>query len=225
MDELVQAFATRMHFDTLRLLRSDVRLYYERKARDSLVGAVGTPQDLVDVFYIRNRLRRWFGTGQEIDRSNRVFPLYSLVGVRTAFTIGSRNRHNELIHFEIMRRCSEQLAKLPFANDSWREEVFAHLADRQDFRAAAKEDTAKREIDERPAARRQWQATRLEQNKKVLEQYLVDDASNPIFEILDRDAVRSAVSNVQELSLQGLRQLNGALTAAIWLGRHELCSR
>src|SRR5690606_4794403 len=49
----------------------------------------------------------------------RVVPLYSLGAIRAAFALGSEARRIELLHFEIMRRCSERLAGRRFAGPAW----------------------------------------------------------------------------------------------------------
>src|SRR5262249_9224660 len=55
--------------DRLMLLHGDVRAEYERRLWAEVCERVDsggcTPEDLLDAFYIRGRLRRWFGTGDE----------------------------------------------------------------------------------------------------------------------------------------------------------------
>ena len=61
------------------------------------------------------RLRRWFGTGEELGEAFRVVPLYSLRAVQAAFALGPVRRRDELLHFEITRRACDKLARMPFA--------------------------------------------------------------------------------------------------------------
>jgi hypothetical protein len=66
----------------------------------------------------------------------------------------------------------------------------------------------------------QPQPQRLEHNRELLEGYLLDEPSSPIYDIVDRDAIMSALRGPAP-DHTASRQLFGALTAAVWLGRHE----
>jgi hypothetical protein len=60
------------------------------------------------------------------------------------------------------------------------------------------------------------------QDHDVMRRFLVEDPENPVFEVLDRPAVIDAVDRFGDLSEPAKLQLYGALTAAIWLGEHEI---
>lgn len=220
-DHLLSAFKAGMPFDTLRLLKPELRAYYDEKAQASLLAGSGVdePLDLIDIFYLKNRLRRWFGTDQEIDCSNRIFPLYSLVGLRAAFAIGPVRRRNDFIPFEIMRRAAPALAKMPFARGRWAEELIQDLPDAHEYRAPAPRIPPPPSSD-RPA-HREWQADRLERNRDVLEKLLAGDPDHPVFEVIERDAAIAALDRTRELSPNDRIQLYGAATAAVWLSQGE----
>jgi hypothetical protein len=223
-DHLLRAFQAGMPFDKLDLIKPDLRARYDQEAADSLLAGPWNgdePLDLMDVFFLKNRLRRWSGTEQETDCSNRLFPLYSLIGMRTAFAIGHTRRRSAFIHFEVIRRCSEELAKLPLANAQWAEELVRDLPDAEEFRATAPEAPQ----DQQRGPARQWQELRLEQNKDVFQKFLATDPAHPVFEVIDRDVAVAAVDNAQNLTYQQRVQLYGAVTAAIWLGEEELSAR
>ena len=119
-EELARRFSTAWRFGRPGLLRTPVQEALEREARHSLFDdPVGDsrPQDLIDAFFLRHRLRRWTGTEDEIDLSNRVFPLYSLVGLRAAFVIGAAKRRAEFLHYHVMRTSCPSLVDLTFAGD------------------------------------------------------------------------------------------------------------
>jgi hypothetical protein len=222
-DHMLRAFQAGMPFDTLGLLKPELRAYYDEEATSSLLAGPwdgNEPLDLIDVFYLKNRLRRWFGTDQEIDCWNRVFPLYSLVGVRAAFAIGPSRRRNDFIPFEVMRRCSAELTKVPLAKGRWDEELIRDLPDAEEFRAIHPPEVPPTSSDGR-ATPREWQAERLERNRDVLERVLGGDPQHPVFELIDRDAAVSAIDSIRELSANDRIQLYGAATAAIWLGEGE----
>ncbi len=50
----------------------------------------------------------------------------------------------------------------------------------------------------------------------------MDDRSNPVFELVDHHAVEAAVDGFAVLTESAKHQLYGALTAAMWLGHHEV---
>lgn len=58
-----------------------------------------------------------------------------------------------------------------------------------------------------------------------MRRHLLGDRSNPVFEVVDRDAVEVALDRFAELGEPAKRQLYGALTAAMWLGGAELAVR
>ncbi len=112
-----------------------------------------TNEDLLDAFYLRARMRRWFGAGEELGQGFRFFPLYSLLGVRAAFALGPIRRRAEILHFEVMRSACDELARCPFANATWPAGALADLPDADSYRRPAQKAT--------PGAPVQWQASRL----------------------------------------------------------------
>ena len=226
-DEVLRVFQTAMQFDSLGLLNRDVREHFDREAAASLLASqdrVREPLDLIDVFYLRNRWRRWLGTGQDTDFQNRLFPLHSLVGVRTGFAIGARRRRNDFIPFEVIRRCSPALAKVPLAGAPWADELLQDLPDAEEFRTAMPAPLpADTEPQQRP--QRSWQAELLEDNVEIFRKFLVADPDHPLYRLINRDAAVAAVDGTRDLTLMQRIQLFGAVTAAIWLGGEELSWR
>lgn len=208
-----------LNFGVAGILRPEAEEHYDQEVRRALLSDFterDVPQDAVDAFYVRNRLRRWFGTGQEVDAHNRVFPLYSNVGVRAAFAIGAEDRHAERLHLEIIRQGCEPLSRLPFDTGRWNERVVPGGADnrRRDDAAASPRTVL---LD----SRRRHEPTDVE----IMRRHLLGDRSNPVFEVVDRDAVEVALDRFAELGEPAKRQLYGALTAAMWLGGAELAVR
>jgi hypothetical protein len=112
---------------------------YRAEVHDLLFDGVSdadSPQDIIDTFYLRQRLRRWVGGTQEINSENRAFPLYSITGLRLAFAIGAENRHAEWIHHRIIRDACEPLHHVPFAGDRWPPGAGAMLVDPKPHREA-----------------------------------------------------------------------------------------
>jgi hypothetical protein len=213
--------ACKYRSDRLTLLHTDVRAEYERTLRaevcERLDSGGCTAEDLLDAFYIRGRLRRWFGAADEIGEQFRVNPLYSLRAAQAAFALGPIKRRGELLHFEIMRRACDRLAKIPFANATWSTAVASALGNPDEYRRPPQTATSEATVD--------WQATRLEARRDVLESYLLDEPSNPVFEVISRDVVQKVLAGPALTDNLALRGLYGALTAAVWLGRHEIPAR
>jgi hypothetical protein len=182
------------------------------------IDAAGSaPHDHLDSFYIRNRLRRWLGTMEEIGESGRIFPLYSLTGVRAAFAMGSDARRAEQLHFSIIRKACPELARLPLANRAWSEAVLLKASNGHEYRTAP--------ITYSGPAAVQWQAQRLEDNGDIVRGYLLDEPSSPLFDIVDRRALAALLETGPPWNPQQARQIFGALTSAVWLGRHDSRSK
>jgi hypothetical protein len=226
-EEMGRRFREEMDFDALGLLRPELRHHYDRETTRSLLSdpsGGASPNDLLDAFPIRNPLRRKYGTTQEILDAYRVTPLYSLVGLHTAFALGAASRRNELIHFTIMKDCCEKLTKIPFAKGGWREGVTRTLADTADYRAAFSETRRKARKQRFQTVRQAFNAQNLLENQQVFDKHLMADGDHPVFEVVDRRATAAALTKLKqggELSRGARIQLFGALTAAIWLGHHE----
>ena len=119
--ERVAGLPEDLGFGSAGILRPEVLAHYRDEIHRLLfVGCLETdsPQDVLDTFFIR-RVRRWFGTAREIDPESRVFPLYSITGIRLAFAIGAENRHAEWIHYQLMRQACDPLVDIPFADGGW----------------------------------------------------------------------------------------------------------
>jgi hypothetical protein len=212
---LGHVFHSRAPIDRLSIVQPDVRSKLVEVLDAELlerVEAGGSTQDRLDTFYVRHRLRRWFGTAQELGHLGRVFPLYQLRGLQAAFALGPTNRANELVPFAIMRAACPELAKVPLADAGWNEAVLSDLPDADNYRTPP--------VNLPPDAPVQPQPQRLEHNRELLEGYLLDEPSSPIYDIVDRDAIMSALRGPLP-DHTASRQLFGALTAAVWLGHHE----
>ena len=52
----------------------------------------------------------------------------------------------------------------------------------------------------------------------MLEEQLVADPANPVFDVIDRKRTLDAMSRIETLDPQDRIRLFGAVTAAMWLG-------
>ena len=113
-----------------------------------------------------------------------------------------------------MRRACDRLAKMPFANATWSRFVASTLTDPVEYVRPAQTATSEATVE--------WQATRLEKHRDVVESHLLDEPSNPVFEVISREAVEKVLTGPPVTDSLAQRSLYGALTAAVWLGHHEL---
>ena len=221
IEELVERYDQHERLDSLGILRPEVREVLHAEFVAELTGRIdaggSAPADHLDSFYVHNRLRRWFGTVEALGESGRIFPLYSLVGLQAAFTIGSRRRWAEWLPFEIMRRAAPDLAKMPLANQGWSDQLLAPLQDAGDYRQPPVVYRGTKPVS--------WQRNRVDTHRDVVEDVLLDEASSPWFDFLDRAAIERVLSGPTPTGRQQPQALFGALAAAVWLGGAELPHR
>jgi hypothetical protein len=222
--DLRQLLLVRMKFGSAGLLRRDLQEHYREQllavAYDGF-GRRDPPQDVIDALFMRARQRRWFGQTQEADVRARVFPLYSPIGLRLAFTLGPRDRHRMWIYDQLYERTCPQLLDEPFAGKGWPHDVVPDRTREPWFprlrplrRGQVKEPTPSAGIETRRRAE--------QTDREVMRRYLLGDRSNPVHDLLDRRATETAIAGFGLLPEREKAQLYGALTAAIWLGGHEI---
>jgi hypothetical protein len=201
-----------------------------------------SPQDIIDAFYLRQRLRHWLGPTLEIDTNDQAFPLYSLTAIRLAFGIGAENRRAEWIHYHLMRAACEPLVHLPFTSGDWplgaREALSPRVTHRgpvppmpppprpreigQAGVAGLRRQGVRQPNEEVRTALRQLRAKVRSTDLEVMRKLFRHDSTNPAFDIIDSHAALDAVDRFEIIPESQRMQLYGALTAVIWLGGHEV---
>jgi hypothetical protein len=220
-DALLEIFRPQI-FGRLQLLRPEVAQRLHRTLLDVLLddpSGRAEPLDLVDAFFMRNRVRfSRSGPREELPGQLRVMPLYSIRALRAAFALGGSARQSELLHREITRRCSDQLAGHPFAGPGWV---------RTDKPARTHPGTPRVESRngvEQPlhGAKPEALMARLQRSafddRKQVFRALLEDRTNPAWELIDREAAVTALERFPSLKPGERRELYGAFTAALWLG-------
>jgi hypothetical protein len=224
-----------LKYGTAAILRPEALAHYRRETHRLLFDGclpTDTPQDVVDRFFFRNWQRRWFGSAQEVDSEGRVFPLYSNAGIRLGFRLGGENRSREWIHYELIRRACEPLLHMSFADGGWPAGAGGGLVPAQPhnepvptvprvFNGRAPVPPARTTKVKRTAGRDRRAATEAV-DLDIMNRFLRDDPSNPLFDIVDPVATAHALDRFDTLTIREKLQLYGALTAAIWLGGHEI---
>lgn len=232
-DQLAHRFRNGWRFGSGGFLHEDARRLLEAEAREAVFDdalAHLSPVDAVDVFFLRHRLRRWTGGAHEVDRTNRVFPLYSPTLLRAGFAVGDAARRAELLHHAVVSACCPTLASWRLAGDSWA----LHLADepwpRSDVDANAEAIArARSSVPDAPpepsprratmrTARQRIHLRSLHEERDVLGSFVAADPANPAFEVFDRERLLTGLERLDQLGLHERQQLYGAVTGVLWLG-------
>jgi hypothetical protein len=224
--QLEQRFEGGFRFGELGFMQPDVRQQLHDEAHASLyddpVGNLDT-LDLIDVFYLRHRLRRWSGTEQETDTSNRLLPLYTLSGLRAAFAVGSVARRSEWLPRLLMRRAEPELEHWEFVNGEWPEvtgPVERGVLPSEPLPPPPPEPPATNAT-KPPLTVNQLRHQQSLDEKRTFFEMVLDDADNPVYDVLDRGRVLDAKLGLDDLYLPVRQRFFGAVTAAAWLGRWD----
>jgi hypothetical protein len=231
--EQVARFPDHLKVGSIGIVDREVAAWYRAEVHQLLFEEAtddDSPQDVIDSFYLRQRMRRWLGGMHEIDSHNRVFPLYSITALRLAFGIGAENRHAEWIHHRLMRAACEPLLHLPFTNSEWPPGADGELVAPIRYREAIPpvpppSRRSWRRSHRRPAfrsAQREHLAKEQNADIEIMRRMFRHDAANPAFELIDARAAQRALDRFDTLSERQTLQLYGALSAVIWLGGHEV---
>jgi len=164
------------------------------------------PADARPIFYYRCHVPRWLGPLVD-SMHHRLMPLYSPAAISAAFRVGPAARNEERIHRHLITQASSELATVPFANDRWRGQEQP-----SPLRGA-------------PDATQAQRPRRAEERARTALTVIDDDPDNPMFELLERDALRRAVERLPSHGPRVRQQLLGAVAALIWHARAELPSR
>ncbi len=184
------------------------------------------PYDVFDAFFLRHRVRRWFGTTQEADPFTRVLPLHTPAGVRLTFALDLQDRHLSWASRELYRRASSTLGDEPFTSSPWRTRPvpprepepprpppLPRVTDR--VRRVHRPGRLRRAALER---RRAFEAA----DVALMRRYLLDAPGSPVADLLDRASVARSLDRFPRLGQSSQKQLYGALSAAIWLTGDEI---
>jgi hypothetical protein len=208
----------------------DARRHYE-DLTDQLVEELSkdcdSVQDAVDKYYLRVRMRRWFGTGQEVDRTNRIFPLLGAPAIAAAFGLGHELRQSQYVIFEILNRVDRALVTIPFADDTWPFRLVQYVDTDGISSAAIGNPLSQTQIyadDLAPKlnATHGYRAKRLLEQIDLFKKVMTDDPGNPLFTVTDHKATVDLIDNYERLPHQFKQLLVGSFTAAVWLGNHDV---
>jgi hypothetical protein len=219
-DDLIELFDTEIGFGRLRLLRPAVEQQFRSIALAALqLDPTGDsdPLDLLESFYIRYRARSRYGPLDELETDLRILGLYSIDAIRAAFALGADARHRELVHFKLIRRASEALARCPFAGVGWSDQQLAELGSAADDSATGRAPAEPATTGDAEPLMARLQRRVFSERREAFAEVLADE-SNPAWELIDRDRARGALDHLESLTGRARGELFGAVTAALWLG-------
>src|SRR5262249_9720673 len=119
--DLIQGL-DKMRFGAAGILRPEVVHELRDQSLDDLLDphVGGSLIDRFDSFDLRASQRHLFGALGDLESDVRITPITSARLVQIAYALGGSARIAELIHIELTRRFSDELAAHPFADEKWR---------------------------------------------------------------------------------------------------------
>lgn len=186
------------------------------------------PHDLVDSFLLAVQTRQQYGPLDALQPADRFLPLSSLRAIRAAFALGGRPRHAELVHHALIASADPALAAVPFAGDRWPSDLATHvdgpLPDlapiRRPPRALPDPGRATERRPGRPSAPTNLMASlhrHLAADRRATLDEHLGNPTNPVWDLLDRQAAIDALGRYEELGPKQRKELYGAATAACWV--------
>jgi hypothetical protein len=105
---------------------ADIQTYIERAEAD------GTPYSQMPTRHrVEHRMARWVGRvwSSRNSVSFSPFVFVSEMAVRATYNAGHRSRYLEEFHFEMLRRIDPKLVEIPFAGQTWDDDLLTVVAD------------------------------------------------------------------------------------------------
>lgn len=216
--EAWDALIAGQNFDRMNLLRKDQREIFIDKIHQWMIDLLdrGETLDRISSHMFPEFIARWqYGAGTEANGKLWSFPFYTPTAVRTVQQLPPSERVSHRFHFEIMQHVHEDLVRIPFFKDPWREHAYQHLPNADDY-AAIEAILSDHESTD-------WRVAKFNENHALFDQYLLD-SSNPVYELFDFDRIAGMLARPVN-ALGAVRYLYAALTAAVWMAHAELPAR
>lgn len=216
--ELWESLITGQKVDQMRLLRDETREIYIDHIYQWMNEwlARGEAFDRISSHMFPEFVARWeYGAGTEVNGRLWSFPFYSPTAVRVVQQLPPELRVTDRFHFDIMQHFHEDMARIPFYLEPWKEQAYAHRPDAGEYASIEAIFSKSNVID--------WRVGRFDQDHALFDQFLLD-SSNPIYEYLDYDRVAWLLNHTRN-SVGAVRYLYTVLTGAIWMARGELPAR
>ncbi len=216
--EAWDALIAGQNFDRMNLLRKDQREVFMERIHQWMTDLLnrGETLDRISSHMFPEFIARWqYGAGTEANGKLWSFPFYTPTAVRVIQQLPPNDRVSHRFHFEIMQHVHEDMVRIPFFKDPWREHAYSHLPNAEDY-AAIEAILSENEATD-------WRVAKFNENHDLFDQFLLD-SSNPIYEIFDFDRI-SGMLHRPVNALGAVRYLYAALTSAVWMAHGELQAR
>lgn len=215
-DELLALLRRSVGFDPLGILRPEALEYYHQAMASWANQHLERGDDVTQIgsFYMQEtRMRSRAGPTQAWNARMRLSPFSTRGIVQANHGLPAASRPSHRFTIDLMRLHSLALSKLPLAASTWDEGSIAHLPDADNYRRI--EPIRTTSIDAR-----NWRLIHYADYLPMLRTYLLD-RQNPIHDLVQFDRLEERIAT-GDANPGRTRMLWGALTAAIWMGRHEL---
>lgn len=208
-------------------VRPEVATELDRRLRSEVADdptARSDPEVALAAYFLRHRGARYGGPLLDHDRDHRVWALFSLRSVQAAHALPLELRRGEWLHHELIRRIDPRLATLAFDGPGW---AGGYVSDPvpvppppvpsegPDPRPPKVPAATVR--DGKPADIMFQALRRPDEERRAFFTSVVEDTTNPLWEVVDHQRVAAAVEGLDDLSDRHRRQLYSVATGAVWL--------
>lgn len=216
LDEVLTRVRGKAPLDTLGVLRSEVLAYYTdfvtnwfREHAERGIPLVSLPA----LYFHEGRMHARVGPDAIWNSRLRTDPFMTPVCFRANHRLPVERRPDVRFHLDLQRRACLELSKMPLTTTSWTESMYEQLPDAEDYRQLQPVST-------RDPRGRTWRVRNYAEYLPVIEEIILD-RTNPIHELVDYDRLVERLASGGEHEGR-TRLLWGVLTAAVWMGQHEL---
>jgi hypothetical protein len=217
--ELLEQMQQKRVVDPLGVLRPEAREYYRNFLADWVheLAVGGQALESISAIYTHGLLG-YTRNAPLCTWSPRLelSPFISPACARANHRLAADKRPDPRFPIDLLRRCSVELSKLPLAATPWTEQEIAHLPDAEDYRRV-------QPLLPVSSAASTWRVKRYGDYRPMVESYLLDP-ENPIHALVDAERLAGRIAT-GDAHPGRTRLIWGALTASVWMGRHERPTR
>lgn len=183
-------------FDPLGVLRDPFVRYQEAWTDNWVAEQKSHIVSLPEKFYVLYRLGHWSGPlMQNAVGRIKLAPLLSTTAAKHYLRLNHEARVSELLHYEVMRRLSPKLVKIPFLKQTWNEFVRRHDED-------LPSEPYKTSMTFTPSSIAPQQMQFVKEQKTEIKEFLMEAKNNTdIDNIFDVDKVTASLDNEQLMSV------------------------
>lgn len=201
--------------DPMRILRPEARSYYQTWADEWIQEQLDRGISLLSIpaiYFQEPLLHSRNGPDYAWSARFRFTPYANPTCLRTNHRLPVDAPRDYRFHLDLQRRCNIELSKMPFAEATWDESMYAHLPDAAHYRRIEPIYSTNQDG-------RTWRQKRYADYLPFIAP-IVLDRSNPIHDLLDYDRLAERIAT-GDANAGRTRNVWGVLTAAIWMSARE----